>query len=258
MRPPARLRILLAVGAALALGACVPEPTPGSNPCASSVTSPECSTQTPITPTNGRDTQLPLSPIAQQTEVWCWAATAEMVFRYYGLPNINGAGNFQCGIVAAYYQGACAYNCGLCVSPIGGMTELQKLLVNYGAVARAVGVNSPNLVSTLVFRALTVNEVVAELDASRPIVAGISAGSFPFPNFSQHVVVITGYDTRSTAPYLYVNDPFPYNLPQFSGRVNPYRAAGAIEVVPGRYRISYSAFVQQMAWGNSIYAIRRL
>ena len=220
-------------------------------PCTSDPTAPGCA---PPPAVSGAG-QLNIVPIAQQTEVWCWAATAEMVFRYYGLPNLNGAGNYQCGIVAAYFQGQCLFNCGLCVVPIGGMTELQKLVLGYGAVARQVGVPSRDLQSSLVFRALQATEVKTEIDAGRPVIAGISAGGFPFPNFSQHVVLVTGYDATATPFQLIVNDPFPYDLPAYVLHGNPYLQVGAVRVAPGRYRISYSSFVGPMAWGNSIYQI---
>lgn len=196
---------------------------------------------------------LSITPIAQQTEVWCWAATAEMVLRHVRVPSVNFY-NYQCGIVAAYFGGDCAVNCGLCVRPINGMAELDRLLRRYGPFATQLGFPSPTVTTRLQFRSLSFREVVAEIDAGRPVAAGISAGSFPFPNFSNHVVVIVGYDARGAEPYLYVNDPFPYNLPQFvlQGVQNPYFLVGATEVQPGRYRISYSAFVGPMAWGNSI------
>jgi hypothetical protein len=201
---------------------------------------------------------LSVAPIAQQTEVWCWAATAEMIFRHYGLPNLNPVNNYQCGIVAAYFGGNCAFNCFLCVAPIPGMSELHRVVTQYGLVSQSVGVPSPVLGARLLFRSLSMLEVKQEIDAGHPVAAGISAGGFPFPNLSQHVVVIVGYDAAGSQQSLIVNDPFPYNLPQFvaQGRVNPYFAAGAAEVQPGRYRIAYSAFTGFMAWGNSIDRIR--
>ena len=86
---------------------------------------------------------LSIVPIAQQTDLWCWAATAEMVFIYYGLPNINSGGNYQCGIVAAYYgpSSACASNCFLCQAGIGTLTNMKNLVNNYGiAVSLIYGI----------------------------------------------------------------------------------------------------------------------
>lgn len=44
---------------------------------------------------------LPVPPRYQETPVWCWVAVGEMVFRYYGIPNMNGPGNYQCGVIGA-------------------------------------------------------------------------------------------------------------------------------------------------------------
>ena len=247
-------RALLAAALIVAClaGACGSEERGG---CEATPTAPGC--MPPPSPQVSART-LPITPIAQQTEVWCWAATAEMVFRHYGLPSVNPFGNYQCGIVAAYFGGPCLQNCGLCVSPIGSMSELNRVILNYGIVARPVGIFSPVLSSRLLFRALSMAEVRTEIDAGRPVVAGISAGSFPYPNFSQHVTVIVGYEVNATESYLIVNDPFPYNLPQFvlQGRGNPYVFAGGVEVRPGQYRITYSSYTGFMAWGNSIDQLR--
>jgi hypothetical protein len=197
---------------------------------------------------------LPIAPIAQQTPVWCWAATAEMVFRYYSVPNLNQYGNYQCGIVAVYFGGQCAQNCGLCVAPIQGMAQLNLLINDYDLVARQLGVPSPDVRSQIRYSALEVSEVAREIEAGRPIIAGITAGGFPFPNFSQHVVVIVGYDLSGSEPYLIVNDPFPYNFVPGAG--NPYMVARATEIQPGQYRISVAAFKGYMAWGNSIVGIQ--
>ncbi|MGI9478490.1 MAG: papain-like cysteine protease family protein [Hyphomicrobiaceae bacterium] len=37
----------------------------------------------------------------QQTSVWCWAATAQMVLEYFDFPDIDPVGNYQCGMVAS-------------------------------------------------------------------------------------------------------------------------------------------------------------
>lgn len=218
-----------------------------------------CNATEPGCSTNNEDVvgagALAIDPIAQQTHVWCWAASAEMVFRHYGLPSINPFGNYQCGIVAAYFQGACIYDCTLCIAPIATLTELQRVVDGYGLVAQQVGYASPVLTSVAAFRALTLSELAAEIDAGRPIIAGISAGGFPYPNVSQHAIVIVGYDWTGPQPMVIVNDPFPYDA--VAGAQNPYYAVGAQQIQPGQYLISYATLTGPMVWANSIYRIRQ-
>src|SRR5688572_21326030 len=85
---------------------------------------------------------LGIAPVTQQTEVWCWAATVEMVLRHYDIPNVNEGEDFQCGIVAVYAlitYGAghpCTSDCRQCLDPINGMPEVEHLVEEYGRVAR--------------------------------------------------------------------------------------------------------------------------
>lgn len=198
---------------------------------------------------------LAVTPIAQQTEVWCWAASAEMIFRYYNLPNLNPAANYQCGIVAAYYgpSSSCWFNCFTCVSAIGPMSNAKLLIDGYGIVAGQF-TNSRILNSTLIFSALTFNDVAREIDASRPIIAGISPQGYSYPNISQHIVAIVGYQVLNGAQFVVVNDPFPYDF--FPTNPNPYTLAGATSTRPGQYLISYTALISRLQWGNTIYQIQ--
>ena len=198
---------------------------------------------------------LAVTPMAQQTEVWCWAASAEMIFRYYNLPNLNPAGNYQCGIVAAYYgpNSSCWVNCFTCVSAIGPMSNAKLLIDGYGAVARQL-TTSRVLSSTLIFSALTINDVAREVDAARPIIAGISPQGYSYPNISQHIVAIVGYQILNGEQLLVVNDPFPYDF--YPSSPNPYSLAGATRTRPGQYSISYSALISRLQWGNTIYQIQ--
>jgi len=218
--------------------------------CGDGGTSNNTSTQQPSTqpPTVVSSKILNVAPIAQQTERWCWAASAQMVLQYYGLPDLNGI-NYQCGIVGAYFGGICAQNCFACPQSIPSLVNMNDVLLGYGPFARQVGFQSSLIHTRMLFRSLSMNEVISEINASRPVLAGISAGGFPFPNFSNHATVIVGYDTTAAIPYIFVNDPFPYAL---QGGVNPYFFVGAVEVQPGRYKISYNDFIGYMAWGNTL------
>lgn len=198
---------------------------------------------------------LAIPPIYQQSEVWCWAASAEMIFRAYGLPNLNPAGNFQCGIVGAYYgpNHPCYSNCNLCQSGIGTMSQMKVLIDQYGLFSNNF-TRSPVLSSRISLSALTFNNTASEINSGRPILAGISPNGYSYPNISEHVVVIVGYVINNQGQTLVVNDPFPYEA--FPLLRNPYTSNGGILMQLGRYSISYSAFVSQMRWGNTLDQIR--
>jgi Papain-like cysteine protease AvrRpt2 len=205
---------------------------------------------------------LSITPVAQETDEWCYAASAQMIFIYYGLPDLNAVGDYQCGVVAAYnayifpQHPECANDCSLCAEVSGGtMDEVQTLIDQYGMVANQLGVPSRVLTSALLFSPLSMDDVMTEIDAGRPILAGISPGGYAFPDVSQHAVVIVGFDSTGASPALIINDPFPYDA-FFTQQPNPYLAAGGSERQPGQYDIPYSSFISSMVWGNSIYQIQ--
>jgi len=70
------------------------------------------------------------------------------------------------------------------------MTEIQKIVNQYGVVANNLGRQSKILNSLLVFRALSLQEITNDVKGNSPIIAGISPGGFALPNASQHVTVI--------------------------------------------------------------------
>jgi hypothetical protein len=204
---------------------------------------------------------LAMQPVAQQTQEWCWAASAEMIFRYYGLPDLNGGGNYQCGIVAAYYGAIypaypqCLSDCSLCGNvAISTMDAEQALIAGYGVLANQINMPSRVLKSTILFSALSMSGVVSEISAGRPILAGITPNGFPFPDVSQHAVVVVGYNVSGSTPMLVVNDPFPYDA--FPQMPNPYLQAGGNEVQAGRYSVPYASFVSPMNWANTLYGIQ--
>lgn len=200
---------------------------------------------------------LNIAPIAQQTEVWCWAASAEMVFRYYGLPNLNPAGNFQCGIVAAYAgpQSACWSNCFACLSGIGPVSQIQVLINNYGPVAN-IYLPSPSrvLTSRLLFNYLSFDNLAQQINSGQPIIAGVSPSGYAYPNISEHVVVIVGYRNDASGQRVIVNDPFPYQA--FPTQQNPYFKANGSLLQLGQYSVPYSTFISQMKWANTVDQIR--
>jgi hypothetical protein len=200
--------------------------------------------------------QLSVSAVFQQTPEWCWAASLQMVAQYYGLPDGNPAGTYQCGIVAltAAPGSACALNCATCQTEGGGtMTMVQQTLNQYGVALNQLGMSSPVLTDTLVFRALTEAEVQSEIGLGRPIIAGVSIDGEPAgPNSSGHVVVIIGYDFTSAVHTVTVNDPWPYD-----GYLapNPYLIDGT-ETGPAQYVVPSASMPTHLHWANTIYQIR--
>lgn len=204
---------------------------------------------------------LSIAPSIQQTTVWCWAASAEMVFRHYGLPNLNPGGNYQCGLVAAWYGSVypqCLNDCSQCQLSMGPMSNEQRLINEYGSFVRSLGISSPVLTSSLIFRALDQAEIAADISRGRPIIVGIApGGGFALPNASQHVAVIFGYDFSGPVPYVLVNDPFPFQYYPFNQNPHPYLQAGGTAIGTGSYAIPYVALVTSLQWANTIYRIRQ-
>lgn len=192
---------------------------------------------------------LDIDPVYQATPVWCWAAVGEMVFRYYGVRTINPAGHYQCGIVALLHP-ACDANCLNCVVPAGSLTTMNNMLTRYPPVAGQRTNTNARISTRTRSQSLTLAAVRAEIDAGRPIVAGISPSGYTnFSNVSEHVALIVGYEDDD----LIVNDPFP-----FTDRfivANPYLSGGGTSVAPGQYRIPYARFVSRLRWRETIYRI---
>ncbi len=204
---------------------------------------------------------LSIDPVTQQTEVWCWAATVEMVLRHYGVPNLNEGSDFQCGIVAVYalirYGSGhpCTEDCRECLDPIDGMPEVERLVEEYGQIARGAGLSSPVLSARSVPRRLTLAELMTEIAADRPVIAAISTNGGSFPDANDHVVVVHGYDTTGDETTISVNDPYPYDrfVPDAQ---NPYVLAGGRVLQSGQYEIGLQAFVDRFGWAGSLFRIQ--
>ncbi len=200
--------------------------------------------------------RLPISPVMQQTPVWCWAAVAEMVLRYSGYPALNTA-SYQCGIVATL-GGPCAHNCGFppCITGIGNTHNFARVLEAYPQVARMLtGRDFDDLAVELADR-LSFDDIADEIDAGRPVVAGISPGGLaPFlpDGISEHVALIIGYAVRGERGYLIVNDPMPVQAIGF----DPYLHAGARMLRPGQYEVSYRDFVIRLGYKDTLLGLER-
>lgn len=203
---------------------------------------------------------LSIQPIMQQTEVWCWLAVGEMVFKYYGVPNVNPGGDYQCGIVGATGYAlngacdACNLNCGNCVRPAGSASMMTFMLTNYPRIAcRSLFNTNQTLRNSYVANYLNANFLIQQLDARKPVIAGINPGTqFVLPGNSQHVCLIVGYYFDGLGNLiLRVNDPFPY---WYTG-YDPYVANGAINNGDLSYQISFNNLVGGLRWNTSWFDI---
>ena len=116
-----------------------------------------------------------------------------------------------------------------------------------------MGHSSPLLNFEYERRALSFQEVDAELVQSRPVVAGISPSGRPYQEFqsSEHVALIVGAREVAGSQELLVNDPYP-----FPGVENPYVRAGGRIAAPGSYWISVSSFTGSLNWAETFFVRR--
>lgn len=195
-------------------------------------------------PAGSRSRRLAIRPVRQQTQVWCWLAVGEMIFQHFGLPNVNPAGNFQCGIIGRISDpgSPCYADCMRCIRPSGSNQGTLEMIAAYGrsTAGRAFRYSEG--------RAISPAAVVANIDAGRPIIAGISYHARVAQADAEHVALITGYDLAGGRLSLVVNDPFPYNPGQ-----NPFIRHGGTQVAPHQYRIDYAAFRDQVFWHWSVF-----
>lgn len=198
---------------------------------------------------------LPISPVAQQTAEWCWLASAEMIFRYYGVPPVNGI-SYQCGIMGAVEgpYSPCFQNCAQCVFGSGSDAASARVLQDYPAIVQQYfypQFHVPQIRSTLLERSLVPSEIQQQINAGNPVELGITVGG-PFSGQAGHDVVLIGY--TATAPSTFaviIDDPFPYDLAVGAAQ-NPYYAIGARAQQPGQYLVDYNAAVRGLQWSASI------
>lgn len=139
---------------------------------------------------------LPVPPVPQLTQVWCWAATSEMVLTYFGKA---GA---QCDIVSFWTQlPCCPYGNGVSGCYVGAPTVQ--------AIANAIQLGGVS--AQVVNSALTYQEVVQEISANHPIIIAYQG------SFAGHVVVLHGFDSQSN---VYIHDPM------YGTFVVPYAVSG--------------------------------
>jgi hypothetical protein len=198
---------------------------------------------------SAQSADLNITPIAQQSPEWCYAASSAMILDYLGVPDINPGGDYQCGVVGAR-GGPCSADCRWCAYEGGGTSsQIAAIIRNYIAIARA-RFGYTDHISISVGGRLSKDEIKDNIDSNHPIFAGISPTTGGFPGCvgcSEHAVVIEGYngDPDDDDFTVIVNDPYPPTYPMW---VN----FGGQELIPGQYEIEYDVFVQRLHYANSI------
>ena len=189
----------------------------------------------------GKGKTLPIQPATQQKDMWCWLTVGEMVFTYYKVPNLNPNGFYQCGIIGTLLPALCGMDCAKCGAIGGGMGMRQfitDMLKKYPPAAKAPPINSDFVIKKC---PLTAQQVKGEIDANRPVIAGIStSGQLKYP--PEHVALIVGYEEVDGKLRLRINDPYPF------GNNDPYLTAGAQKNCGGSYYIDFETFCNKMAW----------
>jgi hypothetical protein len=152
--------------------------------------------------------------VAQETQVWCWAAVAEQVIRRQ-----RGHSPPQCALVAMVHGQFPSYCCPhyeRC-AVAGSLAQIQQLIRNFGHRYSAIqGPGDPM-------------NLYRHLQAGRPIILAIRNAAF-----SGHVVVLTGMTwvvtERGLEAVLHINDPIHSFPPRMYFRDLAPRWAAAIVV----------------------------
>lgn len=196
-----------------------------------------------------RSKQLSIPAVEQQTNVWCWLAVGEMIFRHLGVANPNPTDNYQCGIIGSlsFVHQNCGYNCfnSACIIPSGSNYNTVRMLRDYSWTQQQ------KVFQCSEGQELTMDQIMANIDGNKPIMAGLSYYRRVYHSGAEHVSLITGYDRNSSGDFVIVNDPFPY-----PGNSNPFLMEGGVQLSNNQYKISLKAFTERIFWHWSIYDIR--
>ena len=141
------------------------------------------------------DVALNVTSYGQQTNMWCWATSGEMIMTYLGA-TVNVTQCIQAN--NRFNRNDCCNNFQNCV--IGGWPEFDKYGFRYESTAWDT--------------ALTFAQLKAQFDNNRPI--GFCWG---WTDGGGHYMVARGYheDTATGVQQVYVNDPWPWNADKNAG-----------------------------------------
>ena len=170
-----------------------------------------------------------------------------MVFRHFGVRNNNPAGNFQCGIIGTIMSDTeCYTNCfnARCIRPSGSNYATVKMLKDYAWLS------SKRVLTASETYELPFAVIKANIDAQKPIIAGVSPTRKQYYEGAEHVALIVGYEAGPSGVNVIINDPYPY--PPMG---NFYTQNGATALSDYQYKMSLRDFTKNLFWHWSIHNI---
>lgn len=187
----------------------------------------------------------------QETKVWCWLASSEMVLKYHGACSVDADTDYQCSIMRYMaFSGLVPPNCYFdCKSCEYAATNLSNMKIPIDFYTKDASKNcGPALASRLERAEAPLSKLKYEIDHKRPVMAGVNPSlRGRRPDEAEHLVVIAGYTGKGENPLLRVNDPYNYTV------FNPYLAVGGKKIEEGVYDIYYKDLLQKFSWQSTIY-----
>jgi len=181
---------------------------------------------------------LPIDPVSQETDVWCWLACGEMIFRHYNIPPSNRS-SYQCGIIGLISGelSPCYADCKECVFPAGSNYGTLNMISNYSMLT------SGKKFTFSQSQQVEFGFIKRNIDNNKPLLCGTSYSRRQYFSDAEHAVLLVGYKIIDGEYLVIINDPFPYQDGQ-----NPYLNHGATSLSPYQYEITYDSFKQNIFW----------
>lgn len=201
-----------------------------------------------------------IQPVIQENPSWTWIAIGEMIFKHYGLPNINPEGKYQCGIIDVLDYVRSGPNpscqniiCAFCIPLPKDLSKISFMLNNYSETACGFkGKVKRKLNYKRIEKLLPEDSLIKEIHNKRPVIARISPPGIT-EIIQKHYVLLVGYHFLDNKLMLEINDPFPFK--KYKVHDLYLEAGGKKGKNPGSFIISYSDFVQKFNWSASWYKI---
>ena len=215
---------------------------------------------------------LPIAPVRQYSSEWCWLAVLQMIFQYHHVPDgYPATASRPPDDDAAYQLDIVARS-----SPSGDPCKTRNIFAcahhgagaNEGATKQIIDtlasyppdVGSSALSAASSSGSLTSDDIISEINARRPIIAGINPDGRRTGG-PDHAVLIVGYrqvidsEGQETKFAVYVNDPYDYDLAvrQHITSANPWdQISTALRPRAYQYLVPLNAWTSTMAWVETI------